>query len=70
MERGAKIVGIREIISLLSNYFSGIFPTTEWRVRARLGLTYGNDDTEKFYSRNDTRYENVETTKKGEFPFK
>jgi len=36
-------------------------------VRARLGLTYGNDDTEKFYSRNDTRYENVETTKKGEF---
>ena len=43
------------------------FPTTEWRVRARLGLTYGNDDTEKFYSRNDTRYENVETTKKGEF---
>ena len=43
------------------------FPTTEWRVRARLGLTYGNDDTEKFYSRNDTRYENVETIKKGEF---
>ena len=36
-------------------------------VRARLGLTYGNDDTEKFYSRNDTRYENVETIKKGEF---
>ena len=43
------------------------FPTTKWRVRARLGLTYGNDDTEKFYSRNDTRYENVETIKKGEF---
>ena len=53
---------------LLSNYFMAeYFPTTEWRVRARLGLTYGNDDTEKFYSRNDTRYENVETTKKGEF---
>ena len=52
----------------LSNYFMAeYFPTTEWRVRARLGLTYGNDDTEKFYSRNDTRYENVETTKKGEF---
>ena len=43
------------------------FPTVEWRVRARLGLTYGNDDTEKFYSRNDTRYENVETIKKGEY---
>lgn len=53
---------------LLSNYFMAeYFPTTEWRVRARLGLTYGNDDTEKFYSRNDTRYENVETIKKGEF---
>jgi hypothetical protein len=53
---------------LLNNYFMAeYFPTTEWRVRARLGLTYGNDDTEKFYSRNDTRYENVETTKKGEF---
>ena len=52
----------------LSNYFMAeYFPTTEWRVRARLGLTYGNDDTEKFYSRNDSRYENVETTKKGEF---
>ncbi len=45
------------------------FPTTEWRVRARLGLTYGNDDTEKFYSRNDTRYENVETIKKGRISF-
>ena len=53
---------------LLSNYFMAeYFPTTEWRVRARLGLTYGNDDTEKFYSRNDTRYEDVETIKKGEY---
>ena len=52
----------------LSNYFMAeYFPTTEWRVRARLGLTYGNDDTEKFYSRNDTRYEDVETIKKGEY---
>ena len=64
----ARIVGIRGSNLLLSNYFMAeYFPTTEWRVRARLGLTYGNDDTEKFYSRNDTRYENVETTKKGEF---
>ncbi len=52
----------------LSNYFMAeYFPTVEWRVRARLGLTYGNDDTEKFYSRNDTRYEDVETVKKGEY---
>ena len=52
----------------ISNYFMAeYFPTVEWRVRARLGLTYGNDDTEKFYSRNDTRYENVETIKKGEY---
>ena len=52
----------------LTNYFMAeYFPTTEWRVRARLGLTYGNDDTEKFYSRNDTRFENMETIKKGEY---
>ena len=50
----------------LSNYFiAEYFPTTEWRVRARVGITYGNDDTEKFYSPNDTRYEDVETIKKG-----
>ena len=50
----------------LTNYFMAeYFPTVEWRVRARLGLTYGNDDTEKFYSRNDTRFENMETIKKG-----
>ena len=60
--------GTQARIAGMSNYFMAeYFPTTEWRVRARLGLTYGNDDTEKFYSRNDTRYENVETTKKGEF---
>ena len=52
----------------LSNYFiAEYFPTVEWRVRARLGITYGNEDAEKFYSRNDTRYEEVETTKKGEY---
>ena len=50
----------------LSNYFiAEYFPTAEWRVRARVGITYGNDDTEKFYSPNDTRYEDVETIKKG-----
>ena len=50
----------------LSNYFiAEYFPTTKWRVRARVGITYGNDDTEKFYSPNDTRYEDVETIKKG-----
>ena len=52
----------------LTNYFMAeYFPTVEWRVRARLGLTDGNDDTEKFYSRNDTRFENMETIKKGEY---
>ncbi len=52
----------------LSNYFiAEYFPTTEWRVRARLGITYGNDDTEIFYSPNDTRYEEVENIKKGEY---
>ena len=52
----------------LSNYFiAEYFPTQEWRVRARIGLTYGNDDTEKFYSPNDTRYEKVEMIKKGQY---
>ena len=52
----------------LSNYFMAeYFPTAEWRVRARLGITYGNDDMERFYSRNDTRYEDVEAIKKGEY---
>ena len=52
----------------LSNYFiAEYFPTTEWRVRTRIGITYGNDDTEKFYSPNDTRYEEVETIKKGTY---
>ena len=52
----------------LSNYFiAEYFPTQEWRVRARIGLTYGNDDSEKFYSPNDTRYENVEMIKKGQY---
>ena len=52
----------------LSNYFiAEYFPAVEWRVRARLGITYGNEDAERFYSRNDTRYEEVETTKKGEY---
>ena len=52
----------------LTNYFMAeYFPTVEWRMRARLGLTHGNDDTEKFYSRNDTRFENMETIKKGEY---
>ena len=43
------------------------FPTTEWRVRARLGITYGNNDTEVFYSPEDTRFEDTEALKKGEY---
>ena len=52
----------------LSNYFvAEYFPTTEWRVRARLGITYGNNDTEVFYSPEDTRFEDTEALKKGEY---
>ena len=50
----------------LSNYFMAEwFPTDEWRARARIGLTYGNKDGEKFYSPNDTRYQDVDILKKG-----
>lgn len=46
---------------------ANIFPRTEWRVRARLGITYGNNDTEVFYSPEDTRFEDTEALKKGEY---
>lgn len=50
----------------LSNYFiAEYFPTQEWKVRARVGLTYENDETERFQSPNDTRFDDVEIIKKG-----
>ncbi len=52
----------------LSNYFvAEYFPTSDWRVRARLGITYGNNDTEVFYSPEDTRFEDKDVLKKGEY---
>ena len=52
----------------LNNYFVAEWiPNQEWRVRARVGITYENNDTEVFYSREDTRYENITSTKRGEF---
>ena len=52
----------------LSNYFVAEYtPIEEFKVRARFGITYGNDDTEKFISRNDTRFDDYELLKKGTF---
>lgn len=52
----------------LSNYFvAEYFPSVEWRIRARLGITYGNNDAEVFYSPEDTRFEDTEALKKGEY---
>ena len=52
----------------LSNYFVAEYtPLEALKVRARFGITYGNDDTEKFISRNDTRFDTYEILKKGTF---
>ena len=50
----------------LSNYFVAEYtPLEALKVRARFGISYGNDDTEKFISRNDTRFDTYEILKKG-----
>lgn len=52
----------------LSNYLIAEYrPNDDIRLRARFGLTYSNNDGEKFYSRNDTRFEEVENIKKGTY---
>ena len=52
----------------LSNYFVAEYtPLEALKVRARFGISYGNDDTEKFISRNDTRFDTYEIPKKGTF---
>ena len=52
----------------LSNYFVAEYtPLEALKVRARVGISYGNDDTEKFISRNDTRFDTYEILKKGTF---
>ena len=52
----------------LSNYFVAEYtPLEALKVRARFGVSYGNDDTEKFISRNDTRFDTYEILKKGTF---
>ena len=52
----------------LSNYFVAEYtPLEALKVRARFGISYDNDDTEKFISRNDTRFDTYEILKKGTF---
>lgn len=52
----------------LSNFFiAEYFPVQAWRFRLRVGVTYGNDDAEFFYSPSDTRFDYVETIKKGSY---
>ena len=49
----------------LSNYFVAEYPPLEaLKVRARFGISYGNDDTEKFISRNDTRFDTISRSQK------
>lgn len=54
------------------NYFVAEYtPVTTFKVRARFGITYTKDDAEKFYSREDTRYDDIkDETKKGEYTAK
>ena len=51
------------------NYFVAEYmPTAAFKARARFGITYTKDDTEKFISREDTRYDDIkDETKKGEY---
>ena len=52
----------------LSNYFiAEYFPTQEWKIRTRVGLSYETDEAERFQSPNDTRFDEVEIIKKGLF---
>ena len=53
---------------LLSNYFIAEYsPIESVRLRARMGLTHTNSDAENFISPLDTRYTNVDATKRGSF---
>ena len=53
---------------LLSNYFIAEYsPVESFRLRARLGLTHINSNGENFVSPLDTRFANVDATKKGSF---
>ncbi len=52
----------------LSNFLiAEYFPTQEWKIRTRVGLTYENDEAERFQSPNDTRFDEFEIIKKGLF---
>lgn len=53
----------------LTNYFIAEWnPNSLWKLRARFGLTYTNDETEEFISPEDTdQILNKETTERGEY---
>lgn len=52
----------------LSNYFIAEYmPLETLKIRAKLGLTHSNTDSEIFYSPSDTRYDELDATLKGEF---
>lgn len=52
----------------ISDYFQAEYRMIEqFRVRARFGITYSDAKGENFISPSDTRYANVEATRKGQF---
>lgn len=53
----------------LSNFFVAEWtPSAAWKLRSRFGLTYTNNDTERFISSEDTRQiRDKATTRRGEF---
>lgn len=52
----------------ISNYLIAEYmPLETLKIRAKLGLTHTNSDTEVFYSPDDTRYAEKDATLKGEF---
>ncbi|MDR1274752.1 MAG: SusC/RagA family TonB-linked outer membrane protein [Odoribacteraceae bacterium] len=52
----------------LSNYLVVEWnPTREWKARLRFGISHESNDAEQFYAREDTRYENTASLRRGEF---
>jgi TonB-linked SusC/RagA family outer membrane protein len=53
-----------------SNYLVAEWnPTREWKARLRFGISHESNDAEQFIAREDTRYENTPTLRRGEYFF-
>lgn len=58
---------IGNAVSFSDNFIAEYFPLSSLKFRVRMGITSGNDESEKFYSTKDTRYADAESLNKGEY---